>query len=405
MNHPQIPQAGNPARRRHIRCTGAVALVVALSACGGGNEASSGNGTLRLALTDAPSCGYDAVNVTVQKVRVHRTSTAGETDSGWSEVVLPSPRRIDLLTLTNGVLEELGETSLPAGKYTQLRLVLAPNDSASPMANAVTPTGGVETALTTPSGQQSGLKTPIDIDVSPNEVADFVLDFKVCESIVKRGNSGQYNLKPVIAMLPRLTDAGMRVVGYVGSDLDPASTTVSVQTGGVPMRATPPDANGKFVLYPVPAGNYDLVVNAQGRVTALVTGVPVTTTAYTHVNNETARIVPPVAPTVRNAVGTVNTGAVPVEATVRVLKAFTGGPNVELAAVPVDGVTGDFAFQLPAGAPVRATYVNAATPLVFEVDPAVPTGRYTLQAIFGAATKSSSIDLTNADSDTPITFP
>ncbi len=51
----------------------------------------------------------------------------------------------------------------------------------------------------------------IDIDIAANKVADFVLDFHVCESIVKRGNSGQYNLKPVITVLPRLSDAGMRI--------------------------------------------------------------------------------------------------------------------------------------------------------------------------------------------------
>ena len=78
-----------------------------------------------LAITDAPSCGYDAVNVTIEKVRVHQSARRGDSDAGWSEVVLSPAKRIDLLTLTNGVLEELGQTPLPAGTYTQLRLVLA----------------------------------------------------------------------------------------------------------------------------------------------------------------------------------------------------------------------------------------------------------------------------------------
>ena len=58
------------------------ALVLAgLAACGGGGGgndvtfAGASNGTLRLALTDAPTCGYDAVNVTIQKVRVHKSSS------------------------------------------------------------------------------------------------------------------------------------------------------------------------------------------------------------------------------------------------------------------------------------------------------------------------------------------
>ena len=52
-----------------------------LTACGGGGS-SAAPGTLSVSLTDAPSCGYDAVNVTVNKVRVHQSSSAGENDSG-----------------------------------------------------------------------------------------------------------------------------------------------------------------------------------------------------------------------------------------------------------------------------------------------------------------------------------
>ena len=108
---------------------GAAALAVA--ACGGGggssSEAVSGTGTMRLALTDAPACGYDAVNVTIERVRVHQSSGAGDNDSGWYDLVVSPRQRVDLLSLTNGVLEELGEMPLPAGRYTQMRVLLAAN--------------------------------------------------------------------------------------------------------------------------------------------------------------------------------------------------------------------------------------------------------------------------------------
>lgn len=176
-------------------------LLTGLVACGGG---SADSGTLRLALTDAPACGYDAVNVTIQKVRVHQSNSATDTDNGWSEIVLSPVKRVNLLDLTDGVLEELGQTSLPAGKYTQLRLVLADNDSAYPPANSVMPTGGGgEVALQTPSGEQSGVKTNIDIDVEAGKTADFVLDFNACKSVVVAGGSGQYLLKPVLTVNPR----------------------------------------------------------------------------------------------------------------------------------------------------------------------------------------------------------
>ena len=199
---------------------GLLALMAAMAGCGGGGNGGgiSGtgmDGTLRLAITDAPACGYDHVYITVTRIRVHKSATAADGDSGWSEIVPTSTARIDLLGLTNGVLAELGQTVLPAGKYTQMRLILAANGGLGTQPNAVTPTGGAETALTTPSAQQSGLKLDVNIDVAAGQVADLVLDFDACKSIVKRGNSGEYNLKPVISVIPRVTDPGLRVVGYV----------------------------------------------------------------------------------------------------------------------------------------------------------------------------------------------
>ncbi|HLO94617.1 MAG TPA: DUF4382 domain-containing protein, partial [Burkholderiaceae bacterium] len=105
---------------------GAMALsaLTVLSACGGGGGGSvmgGGSGTLQLALTDAPACGFDKVYVTLQKVRVHQSSSAADTDAGWSEITLNPALRVDLLTLRNGVLATLGSTPLAAGHYTQMR--------------------------------------------------------------------------------------------------------------------------------------------------------------------------------------------------------------------------------------------------------------------------------------------
>ncbi len=386
-------------------CVAAFSTAAVLAACGGSNGGESDSGTLRLALTDAPACGYDHANVTVQKVRVHKSSLAGDADAGWSEVALNPPRRIDLLTLTNGLLEDLGQTALPTGKYTQMRLLLAPNDASNPLANAITPSGGTETALSTPSGSQTGLKMNVDIDVAPNKVADFVLDFDVCKSVVKLGNSGRYNLKPVISVLPRLSDAGLRVVGYVAPAVAASSASVSLQMNGVVIKSTPPDNTGRFVLYPVPVGTYDLVVNAQGRVTATITGVPVVDTGYTYVNASTALIDPPLS-AMRTASGTVVTGIALIDASVDVIKKYTGGPNVVVAGAPVDGSTGVFSYSVPSGAAVKTGFVANAASLTFTADPAAATGAYTLSASSGSAVKTANIDLTSTGSTgTTFTFP
>jgi hypothetical protein len=319
-------------------------------------------------------------------------------DAGWSEVVLTPAKRVDLLTLTNGVLENLGQTALPAGKYTQMRLVLAPNAGGTPLANSVVPSGGAETALTTPSGQQTGIKLNVDIDIAADKIADFVLDFDACKSVVRRGSSGEFNLKPVVAVIPVLSDAGLRVVGYVDPSIAASSTHISVQSGGVPVKATTPDATGKFVLYPVPVGSYELVVTSAGHVTAVMTGVPVVSTAYTNVNSDTVRIAPQ-ATTMRTVTGTVT----PASATVRALQTFAGGPTVEVAWGSVDVGSGAFEFVLPIGAPVKTAYVANPAVLNFVAD-AVP-GRYTLEAVAGGVTKTQLIDVTAPVLPVAFTFP
>ena len=387
-----------------IAGAGLVASVLIAAGCGGGGGIGGTGqdaGTMRVSIGDAPACGYEAVNVTIERVRVNKSPTAGEGDAGWSEVVLSPARRIDLLTLTNGVLEDLGQTSLPAGRYTQLRLVLATNDAAHPLANSVVPTGGQETALETPSAEQSGLKLNLDVDVPVGKVVDVALDFDACRSIVRLGNSGRYNLKPVLSATTVLSDAGQRVVGYVDPAASIAGTTVSLQSGGTVVKAAAPDATGKFVLYPVPVGSYDLVISATGRVTAVMTGVPVTLAAYTYVASASAPLVPPVStPADRPVGGTV----MPAPAAVRALQTLGGATTVEVRGGNVDGLTGAFQLLLPNGAPVASPY--AADPLLlnFKAD-AGAAGHYVVEATSSGVSKTQAVDTSVPVAELNFTFP
>lgn len=383
-------------------------VAAALTACGGGGD-SAGDpvvgtaGTLRLSLTDAPACGFDNVYVTVEKVRVHASGTAEAADAGWTDITLATPQRIDLLSLTNGTMTTLGQTQLAAGTYQQLRLVLAANTAANPLANAVVPTGGSPQAVDTPSALQSGIKLNANLTVAADKVADFAIDFDACRSFVKAGNSGKVLLKPVLSLIPLLSDAGQRIVGYVDPALANGGATVSVQSAGVPVRATPTDAAGKFVLYPVPAGSYDLVVTANGRANAVVTGVPVTTTAHTLVGSDTVRLVPPasaasagVSGTVKLAGATANT-----EGSVRALQTLTGGPTVEVGYVNADSVSGAYALRLPLAAPVLTPYAAAPATIAWTSTPADATKyRFEARAV-GATPKTQDQTLTG---DTVLNF-
>jgi hypothetical protein len=284
-----------------------------------------------------------------------------------------------------------------------MRLVLGENGSSAPFANAIVLEGETrEIALDTPSAQQSGLKLNVDLDVPADKILDAVIDFDACKSIVKRGNSGKYNLKPVISVTPVLSDAGLRVVGYVDPAIALATTSVSVQTAGVPVKATTPDKDtGQFVLYPVPAGTYDLVVTASGRTTAVMTGVPVTTTAFTHVSTQTVPIAPAAAASgVRSVSGTLT----PATATVRALQTLTGGPTVQVQFPPVDADTGAFTFSLPIDAPGKTAYVANPTSITF-ASAAADTGLYTIEAQSGGAIKTQAIDVKNTVAPISFVFP
>lgn len=380
----------------------AMAASFAMSGCGGGGGGIGGTGrvgTMHASITDAPACGFDEVNITVDRVRVNQSSAAADGDGGWQEIVVSPAKRINLLNLTNGVLEELGQVSLPVGKYTQLRLVLVDNDTTHPLANSVVPTGKPETALDTPSAQQSGLKIGVDIDVAEGKVADVVIDFDACKSVVQRGNSGKYNLKPVMTAIPVTSDAGLRVTGYVSPSIALPTTQVSVQFNGQPVKATVPATDGKFTLMPLAAGTYDLVVTSSGRVTAVMTGVPVVSSTPTTVNTAAIPILPPTA-TMRSVTGNVS----PATATVRALQTFTGGPTVEAGWAAVDATSGDFGFSLPIEAPVKTAYVANATSLTFTAD-AAAAGKYTIEAASAGVKKTSPIDASAVVPAVNFTFP
>ncbi len=329
-----------------------------LVACGGGGGSSAGTGTLRMAMTDAPACGWDNVWVTVDRVRVHSSSTAGDNDAGWSEIALGSPQRIDLLSLTNGVLFELGETSLPAGQYTQVRLVLVGNTGANPLANAVKPTGGTTVALDTPSGQQSGLKLQANFSVPAGQRADLVLDFDACKSVVTRGGSGQYNLKPVMSVTPRL-DTG--IAGYVATGMAAQQALVTAQdASGNVLRSTVADpATGRFFLPFLAAGSYSVVANADGFSTAVVPSVPVTTTTGITTINGTATAILTPASSMKAVTGTVTVGSsAATDATVRATQALTTGPTVEISSRQVDAITANYSLSLPTAAPQRYSFTG-----------------------------------------------
>ena len=275
--------------------------------------------------------------------------------------------------------------------------MLAENTASNPYANAIKPTGGSIVPLTTPSAQQSGLKINADITVPAGQEVDFAIDFDACKSFVKAGKSGKIILKPVLSVLPILSPAGQRIQGWLDPSLATAGATVSVQTRGQVVRATPPmvDSGGnlKFELYPVPVGSYNLVVTARGHATAIVTGVPSYASVSTTVNSVAFPILPPTS-TLQTVSGTVTFGASAVDTggVVRALQLLTGGPTIEVGSDNAGHDDGHYEMALAVGAPVKAPYVAGTAQLVFTPDAAV-SGNYRLAATVARSTEVQFADI------------
>ena len=390
---------------RHCGMAGAVTVAALLSACGGGGGGSAGeasvNGTLGVAITDAPACGFDAVNVTVNKVRVHQSATASDTDAGWTDITLSPARKINLLNLTNGALENLGQTPLTPGHYTQLRLVLDAN-AGSAMANSVIPSGSVnEISLDTPSAVQSGIKLVSQFDVAAGQRVDLVLDFDACKSVVRKGNAG-YALKPVVKVVPTVLNG---IDGFIAPALLSQHVMVTAQQGGAIVAATAPNATtGEFFLARLVPGNYDVVITADNSATAVIAGVPVaSTTSTTVLSSSSAPITLAAAATAPGVIGGA-VGLAPASSTevasVSAKQSFAAGPSVTVKYQGVDIATGAYALTLPTVAPQLAPY-SATLPLVFaaQANTLPGTGKYKVEAAAsGYATQSlPSVDISTAN--------
>lgn len=393
-------------------------LVVFVAGCGSGGDGSGGTtaqpGTVSVSMTDAPACGFDEVNVTVSKVRVHQSDNASENAAGWTDITLNPARKINLLDLndptqTNRALEFLGETPLEAGHYTQLRLVLVPNRGSSPPANSVVLSGQTtEIPLDTPSAVQSGIKLIHQFTVDSGQRVDLLLDFDACKSIVQTGN-GTYKLKPVIKIIPFLLNG---IEGFVDKTLP--NVSVSAQVDGDIVRATVPNTvTGKFFLAHLDPTNYDVVITADGHATAVIAAVPVpSSTSITTVSTSGAPIPVVTPPTLEasathNIGGTVTLNPATDDETVVIAtkQALNGGPTVTVksrtASVVTGNPPGDFAYNLtlPIAAPSLGPY-STPLPILFTQQPASVAGQYTVQvSATGYATKSSlaPVDISGGD--------
>ena len=206
-----------------------VAVALTLVTCGKTTitgQVNNGMATVNVSLSDPPSCmppagNFKSVFITVRSVQAHISATADDNSLGWVELVPAlnsQPVQVDLLNLpANGacLLKQLGSnTSLPAGDYQQIRLLLVANNSSSsavpasnacatlgPVFNCVVDSNNNSSELQLSSQANTGLKIPPGqvvggpIHVGDGQTVDINIDFNA--SIIQEGN-GRFRLKPTL---------------------------------------------------------------------------------------------------------------------------------------------------------------------------------------------------------------
>ncbi len=295
---------------------GSLALALLLAGCGGsgGSGSTSSTGVAKISLTDAPATDLDHVWVTVREILFHKSELAEapvdqtkpgswEAD-GWLRYPLPKPVSIDLNHLSNGAYQTLWDgITLPAGLYTQIRLILAATEA--PLTESAYLAGlhfnnqidefndPNPYPLRIPAAQ-NGIKLIGNFQVTTVSTLHLVIDFDVSQDVVETGK-GEYILKPRLKYYDMsnagaitgklLPPAGHTFTNFSGFDFivkaeQPAKLyfeTYSTQVRKV-MRATSIKPDGSFTLFPLPVNEkpYDLVIRGRKTITTIVTQVQVT---------------------------------------------------------------------------------------------------------------------------------
>jgi hypothetical protein len=210
---------------------------------------------------------YEKVLVNIIDVQYNKN----EDENGWSSFEGFTPpdtddpqNRVDLTELIAGNSLVLTDEDIESGMLKQIRLILGDG-------NALVILGETEEIpLSTPSAQQSGLKLKVNTELEPGFSYTFILDWDVQKSIVKAGNSGNYNLKPVINVIAEVNSGS--ILGRVADSEETVDTLLPISDAVISvydesdtlfetsLTSTNTDGVGNFVLQGLSEGNYKLKV-------------------------------------------------------------------------------------------------------------------------------------------------
>jgi hypothetical protein len=191
-------------------------LLLGLVACGDGGN---GSGQMQLSVSDAPVDGAQSVVVKFTGVELLPNSGAPV------DIAFSTPKVIDLLTQGGTASAVLFNQPIPAGSYSQIRLMVVadgdPNNSSIVMSD------GTTHGLQVPSGSETGLKLVSGFTVPSSGVVDYTIDFDLRQAVIcPPGQAPACVLKPV----ERLVDnsAVGNIQGQVNNTLVPVGCSPGV---------------------------------------------------------------------------------------------------------------------------------------------------------------------------------
>lgn len=215
---------------------------------GCGTSSDAGTGTLEIRMHDAPTDHADQVNVYLERVEINRNGSKG----GWMTISKPR-QTYDLLDLTNGAYTVLGDTTLEAGTYNQIRLILSETGHELVI-------DGQSYNMIIPGGAQTGVKLDVNAEIERNITYTLLLDFDAQRSVVEAGHDNSaapYLLQPVIQA------TNLAVTGNIAGTVSPtdAKPVVYAISGSDTLSSTAADTiNGAFKLIGLKGGIYNISV-------------------------------------------------------------------------------------------------------------------------------------------------
>lgn len=209
------------------------------------------NATVRMYLTDAPAA-YEEVLINIVDVQYHvgdEMEEADTADGEWVSIDIVNDGIYNLLDFTNGLDTLLAEASIPEGRLTQVRLVLAEEG------NQVLK-DGMYYDLKTPSAQSSGLKLQVNKTLEAGMMYEMWIDFDAARSIVVTGN-GKHILKPVIRVFAEATSGA---ISGVVSPVESSPYIMSISQDLDTVSTYADTTSGEFLIGGLSNGSYRVVV-------------------------------------------------------------------------------------------------------------------------------------------------